>query len=153
MFPRKDSLLFGSPSLILFILLSSPLFSQIFCFVHLCRSGASFDSQPPANIFRKVPRSETPRQALRRAGTRTQHTHSCAPHPKGGQSSEARKRPFAVELYTFFLRGGKEVAGTINRSKVAPPPFIFARGRCQFAAKSALSSRVSNRGQTAAPLF
>lgn len=78
------------------------------------------------------------------------------PAPRNPKAAKAVKRGRGhLQLSFISLSLGKERKwlALYTLQKWHLPPLFFARGGCQFEAKSALSSRVSNQGQTAAPLF
>lgn len=95
-------------AMVLFLLLNllcsfvlAPLLSGP-CFVGVCRSGASFDSQPRSQPFVRAPGSEMREPACRRARTRTRRpapqTAKTAKAVKHGICTLESKRPFSVEL-------------------------------------------------------
>ena len=67
------------------------------CLVGVCRSGATFDSQPCTNMFTETPGPEMRGSARRRALTRTPHTHPGAPHPKPQRQPKQRSAGFIFE--------------------------------------------------------
>lgn len=116
------------------------------CFVGVCRSGATFDSQPcNLHVNRKAPGPAMRGSARRRALTRTPHTHTHTPRRPAPQTAKAAKA-----AKRGIISFGSQTAGFSWALKV------FPAGRKGSGSHSALgrhASLVSKPEQTATLVF